>query len=114
MRTLIHPDRDDIRLDRVLYALSDPVRLAIVRKLAREGTATCGALDAGRPKSSMSHHFRVLRGAGVLRTVGDGAAHINSLRRDDLDAKFPGLLEAVLGVPEEPNDACPATETGAA
>ncbi|MGH2342211.1 ArsR/SmtB family transcription factor [Segnochrobactraceae bacterium EtOH-i3] len=107
MRTLIHPDRDDIRLDRVLYALSDPVRLAIVRKLAREGTATCGALDAGRPKSSMSHHFRVLRGAGVLRTVGDGAAHINSLRRDDLDAKFPGLLDAILAAPADMELACP-------
>lgn len=107
MRTLIHPDRDAIRLDRVLYALSDPVRLAIVRKLAREGTATCGALDAGRPKSSMSHHFRVLRGAGVLRTVGDGAAHINSLRRTDLDALFPGLLDAILAAPELPADTCP-------
>ena len=112
MRTLIHPDRAEIRLDRVLYALSDPVRLAIVRKLDREGTATCGALDAGRPKSSMSHHFRVLRGAGVIRTVGDGAAHINSLRREDLDAKFPGLLEAVLSAPDDADAACPMTGTG--
>lgn len=106
MRTMIHPDREAIRLDRVLYALSDPVRLAIVRKLAREGTATCGALDAGRPKSSMSHHFRVLRSSGVLRTVCDGAAHINSLRRADLDALFPGLLDAILAAPDIPVDAC--------
>jgi DNA-binding transcriptional ArsR family regulator len=97
MRVLKHPKAEDIELSRVLYALSDPVRLAVVRQLDRDGEATCAALDGGRPKSSMSHHFRVLRDAGVVRTRTDGPAHMNELRRVDLDRLFPGLLAAVLG-----------------
>ena len=96
MRALRHPNAGEIELTRVLHALSDPVRLDVVRQLDREGEATCAALDCGRPKSSMSHHFRVLRDAGVLRTRTDGATHMNELRRDELDRLFPGLLDAVL------------------
>lgn len=96
MRSLRHPPAAEIELERVLYALSDPVRLAIVRQLDREGEATCGALDCGRPKSSMSHHFRVLRDAGLITSVNEGAARRNSLRRKELDKLFPGLLKAVL------------------
>jgi len=96
MRALRHPATTEIELTRVLHALSDPVRLDVVRKLDREGEATCAALDGGRPKSSMSHHFRVLRDAGVVRTRTDGAAHMNELRREELDRLFPGLLAAVL------------------
>jgi len=96
MRTYSHPRIDEVELEHVLHALSDPVRLDIVRRLAREGEATCAALDGGRPKSSMSHHFRVLRGAGVLNTRIAGVQHMNTLRRDELDARFPGLLDAVL------------------
>ncbi|MEQ8355074.1 MAG: helix-turn-helix domain-containing protein [Kiloniellaceae bacterium] len=96
MRALRHPKAEEIELTRVLYALSDPLRLDIVRQLDREGEATCAALDCGRPKSSMSHHFRVLRDAGVIRTRTDGTAHMNGLRRAELDRLFPGLLEIVL------------------
>ncbi|WP_420345184.1 ArsR/SmtB family transcription factor [Pelagibius sp.] len=96
MRAQRHPKPQDIELTRVLYALSDPVRLDVVRQLDREGEATCAALDCGRPKSSMSHHFRVLRESGVIRTRTDGTAHMNELRRADLDRLFPGLLQAVL------------------
>ena len=96
MRALRHPNAGEIELTRVLHALSDPVRLDVVRQLDREGEATCAALDRGRPKSSMSHHFRVLRDAGVVRTRADGASHMNELRRDELDRLFPGLLDAVL------------------
>jgi DNA-binding transcriptional ArsR family regulator len=96
MRALRHPNAGEIELTRVLHALSDPVRLDVVRQLDREGEATCAALDCGRPKSSMSHHFRVLRDAGVVRTRTDGATHMNELRRDELDRLFPGLLDAVL------------------
>jgi len=99
MRALKHPKTEDIELTRVLYALSDPVRLDVVRQLDREGEATCAALDGGRPKSSMSHHFRVLRDAGVIVTRTDGPAHINELRRAELDRLFPGLLAAVLAMP---------------
>jgi DNA-binding transcriptional ArsR family regulator len=99
MRALKHPRAADIELERVLYALSDPLRLSIVRQLDQEGEATCGALDGGRPKSSVSHHFRVLRDSGVVRTRTDGTAHMNELRRAELDGLFPGLLDAILRPP---------------
>lgn len=99
MRQFRHPPTSEIQLESVLYALSDPVRLSIVRKLALEGEATCAALDGGRPKSSMSHHFRVLRRSGIVKTRNDGTSHMNELRRSDLEEAFPGLLTAVLAVP---------------
>lgn len=96
MKSYKHPQSDSLVLERVLYALSDPVRLEIVRKLAQLPEATCGELDGGRPKSTMSHHFRVLRDSGLVCTRLEGTAHLNSLRRIDLDGRFPGLLDAVL------------------
>ncbi|WP_119157580.1 ArsR/SmtB family transcription factor [Caldimonas tepidiphila] len=84
------------RLAKVLHALSDPVRLGIVMQLHREGESSCGALDAGRSKSTMSHHFRVLREAGLVRTRAEGVTHMNVLCREELDGAFPGLLDAVL------------------
>jgi DNA-binding transcriptional ArsR family regulator len=96
MRALKHPAAKEIELTRVLYALSDPVRLDVVRQLDRSGEASCAALDGGRPKSTMSHHFRVLREAGVVRTHTDGPTHVNELRRAELEKLFPGLLKAVL------------------
>lgn len=91
-----HPEIAEVRLEQVLHALSDPVRLDVVRRLAATGEATCAALDGGRPKSSMSHHFRVLREAGLVRTRTDGPTHLNALRRADIDSRFPGLLAAIL------------------
>lgn len=99
MRPFKHPAANDFVLERVLYALSDPVRLEIVRQLAGVPQASCGQLDGGRPKSSMSHHFRVLRDAGLVMTQGVGTTHMNALRRTDLDARFPGLLAAILSHP---------------
>jgi DNA-binding transcriptional ArsR family regulator len=96
MRTLKHPHISDIELERVLYALSDPVRLGIVRQLDRDGEASCNALNGDRPKSSMSHHFRVLRDAGLIETRNDGTTHINKLRRTAINRRFPGLLAAIL------------------
>ena len=96
MRPFKHPKIEDVALEHVLHALSDPLRMEIVRQLADEGEASCTALDRGRPKSSMSHHFQVLRDAGLVSTRNDGTVHMNSLRRDDLDKRFPGLLTAVL------------------
>lgn len=94
--TVQTPPASDLILERVLYALSDPVRLEIVQRLAEVSEASCGELDGGRPKSSMSHHFRVLRDAGLVMTKSVGTTHMNSLRRSDLDARFPGLLDAIL------------------
>ena len=96
MRAFKHPPLQDLTLERVLYALSDPVRREIVRCLAGVPEATCGELDGGRPKSSMSHHFRVLRDAGLVQTRSVGTTHMNSLRGDLLEERFPGLLGCIL------------------
>jgi DNA-binding transcriptional ArsR family regulator len=90
------PPREALELTAVLNALSDPVRLAIVQELAGEGDRACGAFRVEMAKSSLSHHFRVLRQSGVVATWREGRTLMNALRRDDLDARFPGLLHAVL------------------
>ena len=97
MRQMKHPEMAAVELVEVMYALSDPTRLESVGTLAREGRAmTCGELDCDRPKSSMSHHFKILRGAGVVRTEIRGTEHINSLRTAELEKRFPGVMKAVL------------------
>lgn len=96
MRTFKHPPPSDFVLERVLYALSDPVRMEIVRCLSGVTEASCGELDGGRPKSSVSHHFRVLREAGLVQTRNVGTTHMNSLRGEELDLRFPGLLACIL------------------
>lgn len=101
MRLFYHPDKKDISLPGVLYALGDPIRLEIVRHLATQGeqpcAVVCDALGLTIAKSTMSHHFRVLREAGITYSRKEGTQHINSIRREDLDACFPGLLNTVLG-----------------
>ncbi|PLC54715.1 transcriptional regulator [Pollutimonas nitritireducens] len=96
MRPFKHPAASELSLERVLYALSDSIRLDIVRHLARVEAATCGELDGGRPKSTVSHHFKVLREAGLVFTRNSGTIHLNSLRRTDIESRFPGLLDAIL------------------
>lgn len=92
-----HPDRDQIELAAVLHALSDPQRLTIVRELAAaDEPRACGSFALEVAKSTRTHHFRVLREAGVIRQYRDGTSRLSTLRRDDLDARFPGLLDAVL------------------
>jgi DNA-binding transcriptional ArsR family regulator len=94
---LHHPDRDAIELPAVLHALSDPHRLEIVRRLAEDSEPRpCGTLEFGVTKSTMTHHFRTLREAGVIRQERRGTTKLTSLRREDLEARFPGLLDAVL------------------
>jgi DNA-binding transcriptional ArsR family regulator len=96
-RALPHPDREHIRLESVLHALSDPMRLQIVRELsAREKELTCSQFELPVTKSTTTHHFRVLREAGVVRQVYRGTAKMNGLRRDDLESLFPGLLDSLL------------------
>jgi DNA-binding transcriptional ArsR family regulator len=90
------PPRDEISLPKVLHALSDPVRLKIVLKLADAGEIACGCFGLAMPKSSLSHHFKVLRSSGVLATRREGKESLNSLRREDLDALFPGVLDSVI------------------
>jgi DNA-binding transcriptional ArsR family regulator len=94
---LLHPTRAELEIEQVLHALSDPQRLCIVRGLAAGPTPRrCGSFDLDVTKSTLTHHFRVLREAGVIDQREEGTARLNSLRREDLDARFPGLLDAVL------------------
>ncbi|MFD5271870.1 ArsR/SmtB family transcription factor [Streptomyces sp. NPDC058335] len=96
-RDLPHPGREEIRLEAVLHALSDQMRLRIVRELAAGGDElSCSHFDLPVTKSTTTHHFRVLREAGVVRQVYRGTAKMNGLRKEDLDDLFPGLLDAVL------------------
>ena len=101
MRLLYHPDQKDISLAGVLYALGDPVRLEIVTRLAKKGEQPCAALAVSVAKSTLSHHFKVLRESGVLYCRKEGTQHLNSLRREDLEARFPGLLDTVLQAVEK-------------
>ncbi len=96
MRALHHPRVDELELADVLHALSDPVRLEIVRLLADEKERPCSAVEAKVAKSTLSHHFKVLREAGVTHTRVNGTHRYVSLRRDELEDHFPGLLESVL------------------
>jgi DNA-binding transcriptional ArsR family regulator len=93
---LYHPARESLELPAVMHALSDPVRLKIVATLAECGECSCRSIDLPVVKSTCTHHFRVLREAGVIRQRLESTAKLNSLRREDLDARWPGLLDAVL------------------
>ncbi|KOG90272.1 ArsR/SmtB family transcription factor [Streptomyces varsoviensis] len=96
-RTLDHPAPAQFRLESVLHALSDPMRLRIVRTLEAAGSEQpCSVFDLPVSKSTSTHHFRVLRESGVISQTYRGTAKMNELRRDDLDALFPGLLDSVL------------------
>jgi len=100
---LHHPAADELELTTVLHALSDPQRMSIVRGLAAaDEPLRCGGFDLRVTKSTLTHHFRVLREAGVIAQQEDGTAKLNSLRREALDSRFPGLLDAVLGLPRSP------------
>jgi DNA-binding transcriptional ArsR family regulator len=96
MRALHHPRVDELELADVLHALSDPVRLEIVRLLADQQERPCSAVEAKVAKSTLSHHFKVLREAGITFTRANGTHRLVTLRTDDLDDRFPGLISSVL------------------
>ena len=95
-RRLYHPDRDQISLPAVLDALSDPTRLAIVLYLDETGESVCRNLTSWASKTALSYHFARLREAGVTRARVEGTFRHTSLRRDDLEARFPGLLDHLI------------------
>ncbi|MEU4348918.1 helix-turn-helix domain-containing protein [Streptomyces sp. NPDC023838] len=96
-RELDHPARDEIRLEGVLHALSDPIRLRVVRELAAaDGELSCSYFDLPVTKSTTTHHFRVLRENGVIQQTYRGTAKMNGLRRTDLEELFPGLFDRIL------------------
>ena len=98
---LEYPQRDEIELVEVLQAFGDPVRLQIVRILDQSaGAIACNEMGLPVAKSTGSHHLKVLREAGVVKAQVDGTRRYYTLRRDDLEARFPGLLDSVLTVAE--------------
>lgn len=102
--SIAHPSAEDLELSAVLHALSDPVRLRIVAKLAHsEGDHTCGSFALPVTKSTCTHHFKVLREAGVIQQRAQGTTRLNRLRRADLEARFPGLLDSVLKAADHAN-----------
>jgi DNA-binding transcriptional ArsR family regulator len=96
MRQAHHPEPGDIALTKVMAALSDPIRVGLVRVLADGRERGWGELRAPVAKSTLSHHLRVLRDAGLTRTRQEGTRCYVVLRREDLQARFPGLLRTVL------------------
>lgn len=96
-RAYPHPKVKDLALHRVLFALSDPTRMEIISELERIGESTAGDLLEGAvPKSTLSHHLKILREAGVTYSLAEGQRCVISLREDDLEARFPGLLKSVM------------------
>ena len=89
MRTLYHPNREEIQFSSILYALSDQIRLQIVTMLLEKNEQSCGALNIPIAKSTLSHHFKVLRESGVMYTRLEGTQRFISIREDDLNARFP-------------------------
>jgi DNA-binding transcriptional ArsR family regulator len=94
-----HTHPDDVPMTVALAALADPVRLYLVRELARSADweRTCGSFAVPVGKAALSHHFAVLRGAGLIEQRDAGTKRANRLRRAEFDRRFPGLLAAVLG-----------------
>ena len=98
---IAHPSRAELELGAVLHALSDPVRLRIVAELSHsESEYTCGSFALPVTKSTCTHHFKVLREAGVIHQRPQGTTRLNRLRREDLEARFPGLLATILQAAE--------------
>jgi DNA-binding transcriptional ArsR family regulator len=97
-QTTDQTDLAGVDLVTVLQALSDPVRLEIVRQLACDpaGSMPCGQIQLEVTKSTASHHLKALRCAGVIAQRDEGTRRYTWLRRDDLEARFPGLIDAVL------------------
>ncbi len=98
---LNEPTREEISLPTVLGALADPARLALLRGLHEVGEAACGSLaitsGLDLSKSTVSHHMKVLREAGITRTRFVGTSRLVSVRNEDMEAACPGLLDAVIG-----------------
>jgi DNA-binding transcriptional ArsR family regulator len=100
-RTLPEPTVDSFDLTLILSALADPGRRALMAALYHcpepvDCTVVVGQANLGLSDSTISHHYRVLREAGLIRSVADGRKRIITVRRDDIEARFPGLLQAVL------------------
>ena len=101
MRELLEPSASEIRLTQVLHALSDPLRLEIAKWLAVHPECPCSRLGGSVSKSTLSHHLKVLREAGVTHTRVSGTTRLVSLRDAELEERFPGVLGSVLAAHDE-------------
>lgn len=92
-----HPATESLDLATIMRTLGDPVRLDIVRLLADDRPRMCGDIAAatGQPVSTSSYHLKLLREAGLTRARAEGTQRLISLRRDDLDERFPGLVDVL-------------------
>jgi DNA-binding transcriptional ArsR family regulator len=102
-RPLVHPAIEDVTLESLLYALADPTRLEIVKKLSR---GSCGlncseAAPAALPKSTQSHHFQILREAGLIKSERRGTEVVNALRCAEIEKPFPGVISSILKASEK-------------
>ena len=93
---LIHPPPEDFTVLAVLHALSDPTRMTVVQTLRASPERACGTFPVEVAPSTLTHHFRVLREAGIIRQREDGNRRWTTLRGEDLQARFPGLLDAIV------------------
>ncbi|MEN0135045.1 MAG: helix-turn-helix domain-containing protein [Rhodococcus sp. (in: high G+C Gram-positive bacteria)] len=92
----------DVTLQHVLEALVDPVRRTVVSQLAQAGQdISCGTFDVPVSRSTLTHHFNVLREAGVIRQYYVGTTKMNALRTDEMNERFPGLLPALIAASAE-------------
>ncbi len=98
---LLHPGTEHLDLLDVLHALSDPTRMTIVSTLRAGPERPCGTFGVDVAPSTLTHHFRVLREAGVIRQREDGNKRWSALRTDDLEARFPGILDAIMTAYEQ-------------
>jgi DNA-binding transcriptional ArsR family regulator len=96
MKPYTHPDLRDVTLPAVMQALSDPCRIEILRSLMESGELACGDIPLTVSKATVSHHFSVLREAGLVLTRTEGTRCMTSVRRAELDKRFPGLLDLLL------------------
>lgn len=105
MVQMVHPAKEDITLEGVLAALADPIRLAIVKALLEQDNQSCcrAASCTEIAKSTLSHHFRILREAGVVRTTKKGVENLNTVRVGELNERFPGLLRTVMKAVANPD-----------
>jgi DNA-binding transcriptional ArsR family regulator len=101
MRPLFHPAMEDVTIEGVLHALSDPVRVAIYANIvASECAQSCSTFlkvsEKSIPKSTLSQHFKVLREAGLIHSERHGVEMHNTSRCAELDKRFPGLIAAIV------------------
>lgn len=98
MAKIHHPNLKEVELSDVLYALGDPIRLGIVANLTTKSANSCvGACDQMElSKSTLSHHFKILRDAGIVYSEKDGKSYVNTIREKELNERFPGLLASIL------------------